>query len=359
MKFICSKCKASYPEIGMPHICKCGGHFLPDSNYVISKKDLFSNQPEIPYWRFSAIFGLFPNATPTYLGEGNTPIIQYKNVYLKMESNNPTGSYKDRNSALLISQMQARGVTEFVEDSSGNAGASISAYAAYAGMKANIYAPSYVSGVKKRQIEAFGANLILIDGLRQAATDALLKKIKTGSIYASHALMPFGILGIATISFELVETFGNTIDSVIIPAGHGGLLYGIIWGFQLMLNNEIITKLPMFYGIQSEKCAPLSASKKNGYNFLEKVEQQNSIAEGILIKNPSKAEPLLGFAREGLLDFVTVTEGEISAALDELNQSGINIEHTSAVVIASMEKLNLSKQTINIALISGNGLKTI
>ena len=364
MNFICSNCKNPYPKEGMPHLCSlCGNQFIPDSKFEISKEELFESNQSYPYWRFLNAFGLFHEAKTNYLGEGNTPVIEYlfneRVVHLKLESQNPTGSYKDRNSSVLMSQMKARGVVEFVEDSSGNAGASISAYAAKVKLKARIYAPSHASGSKKKQIEAFGADLNLIEGPRIATTDALLNEVSRGAIYASHALMPFGIPGIATIAFELVEQFGDTINSIIVPTGHGGLLFGIIWGFQLMLKNEIITKLPMFYGIQSEKCDPLTASKNNNYKKLGVVKQQESVAEGIMIINPSKSKQLLGFARQGLLDFYSVSDKDVLIAIEELNSQGINVENTSAVVIAALKQLNLSIKEPDIAIISGHGLKTI
>ena len=138
---------------------------------------------DIRYFDTSDAVGGLPLAgeVAVDLGQGNTPLVNLDRMaeelgigalWAKLESCSPTGSFKDRGSAVLVSAAAEEGIGEFVEDSSGNAGASMSAYAARAGMQAHIFAPSSAAQGKLDQIRIFGAELHLIDGPRQAATDA-------------------------------------------------------------------------------------------------------------------------------------------------------------------------------------------
>jgi threonine synthase len=365
MIFYCQKCGSEYPKNQTPYLClTCGSQYIPDFNSIKLSASCFQNTDKLPYWKYSETFDLFDNAEIISLGEGNTPLIEYEisennSIFLKMESMNPTGSYKDRNSALLISQLRARKINKIIEDSSGNAGASISAYAARVKIGAEIYVPNYASGPKLKQIRAYGADLKLIEGNRQDTTTAVLLAAKSGITYASHAFMPFGIPGIATISYELFEKLGDTIDNIIVPVGHGGLLFGIIWGFEVLLRNKFIKKLPHFIGVQVENCAPFVKAKEYQFEKIGEVQQKESIAEGILITTPSKKDMLLNYARKGVLDFVSVDEAQTKLAFEGMQSNGILVEKTSSVVIAAIRNYKEISIGKSVAIISGNGLKSI
>ncbi len=119
-----------------------------------------------------------------------------------------------------------------VEDSSGNAGASFAAYAARGGIKARVFIPESASGPKRRQIETYGAELIPVSGPRSAAAEAVEREAQAGEVYASHAYLPFGMAGIATIAYEIFEQLGRAPGTVIAPAGHASLVLGYSARFQ-------------------------------------------------------------------------------------------------------------------------------
>ena len=171
------------------------------------------------------------------LGEGNTPLISAtafgRDVYFKCEYANPSGSFKDRGSATLSPSCYSRGVSEAIEDSSGNAGASFAAYAARAGIKARVYVPEDASGPKRKQIEFYGAELVAVPGPRSNAAEAARRAAEGGMVYASHAYLPFNLPGYATCAYEIVEQLGQAPGAVILPAGQGGLLLGMGRGFQV------------------------------------------------------------------------------------------------------------------------------
>src|SRR5512146_2004733 len=146
---VCKNCREPYPACGAPYRCPvCGGFFDFDGTFAFDPRRVEPNLPGL--WRYRHAFSLFPGAPVVSLGEGRTPLIweEYAGqpVALKMESLNPSGSYKDRGSAVLVSQLAARGVEEALEDSSGNAGASFAAYAARARLHARVFVPEAASG---------------------------------------------------------------------------------------------------------------------------------------------------------------------------------------------------------------------
>ena len=202
--FRCTSCGRDYPGQGLPYRCpNCGGHYdlIDGLRYAPGSGQGFE--------RYLESIPLPPNSKLYSLGEGDTPLVVEEmdegRVYLKCEHLNPTGSFKDRGTAVLISALKSVGVEEAVEDSSGNAGASFAAYAARAGIRARIFVPEYASGPKRAQIEAYGAELVPIVGPRSAATEAALRAAAGGSVYASHAHLPHIVAGMATIAFETTK----------------------------------------------------------------------------------------------------------------------------------------------------------
>ncbi len=127
---------------------------------------------------------------------------------------------------------------------SGNAGASFAAYAAKAGIQARVFVPEYASGPKSQQIAAYGAELVRVPGPRSAAADAVLAEARAGKAYASHAYLPFGLAGYATIAFELYEAMGDAPGTIVAPVGHGGLLLGLVRGFRALQASGAITNMP-------------------------------------------------------------------------------------------------------------------
>ncbi len=167
----CTHCGSAYPTEGVPYRCPiCGGLYDFDGVFNFKSEKVDRSQPGI--WQYRHTFGLPPDLEPVSLGEGNTPLIWARafdrQVAFKCEFLNPTGSFKDRGSTVITAWLKWHGVTEAVEDSSGNAGASFAAYASRAGIKARIFVPDSSGGPKRRQIEAYGAQLVPIAGSRLA-----------------------------------------------------------------------------------------------------------------------------------------------------------------------------------------------
>lgn len=373
-EYHCLGCGEPYPD-QFVHFCpECGGTFsVPDG--ISQIEDIDEHAPGI--WRYQASFGLPVSAPAVSLGEGSTPLVPAelfgREVLLKMESANPSGSYKDRLAAPLVSLLKAYGISEAVEDSSGNAGAAFAAYCARVGIRAKVYVPESASGPKRAQIEAYGAEVVAVPGPRPNATAEVFRIVKngfadpSGLAYASHALLPHGLAGIATIAYELVEEIDGQVPgkvlapsmvlapfTVLCPAGHGGLLLGVIEGFRALQAAGKIAALPQFVGIQAERNAPLWAAA-NQRAFVPGL----TAAGGIAVQQPARMPELLAHVRSGILEFVVVSESEIAEGFTELAKMGFYMEPTSAVIWGALKQKAAGVDGPVVAVVSGSGLKAV
>jgi threonine synthase len=364
MKIVCLNCGRLYPDIGVYYQCpKCGG--LYDFMEPPTFGEVDPHKPGI--WRYASSFGDQP--IPISLGEGNTPLITGRafgrEVYFKCEYANPTGSFKDRGSATLVSFLHERGVTEAIEDSSGNAGASFAAYAARAGIRARVYVPEDASGPKRQQIEMYGAELVTVPGPRSNAAEAARNAAQQGDVYASHAYLPFNLPGYATCVYEIVEQLGQAPGAILIPAGQGGLLLGVGRGLQSLLRIGKIQKLPAIIGVQASVCAPLAALFAMGIIGLNFVtdglasagRSPATLAEGVRVRTPLRAEAVVKITHESGGRFVTVDEGYILSGRDALARLGFYVEPTSALVWQALNETLPELSGPVVAILTGSGYK--
>lgn len=357
----CSKCGKPYPLTGTPYQCECGGVYDYLDFPAFRPNDI--DPVEHSLWKYRPSFGLeddYPNIT---LGEGNTPLVEAKydsqDVWLKLEYLNPTGSYKDRGSALLTHFLVSRGVKEAVEDSSGNAGASFAAYAARAGIQANIFIPSSASGPKRDQIVAYGAHVNLVPGPRVEATRAVIKEIEKGQTYASHAYMPFGLIGIATIAYEILEQMGyKAPGTVVAPLGHGGLVYGLMHGFKALRKAAVVKTEPFYVGLQAEGCAPVFNSFINHEMTLREPIESDTIAEGVRVSHPIRGEAILRELANGRGNILAINDLHLKSAYEEIARKGFFVEPTSALVWAALPELIDWVPKPVVLILTGSGYKT-
>ena len=360
--FICTNCRKPYPDAGLPYRCPhCGGvfDFAEDLHLEATQ---FVARPAEGICRFKSSFPIPPSAELISLGEGNTPLVHERfndrDLYFKLEGCNPTGSFKDRGSAVLVSSLAAAGVKIAIEDSSGNAGASFAAYAARAGIQARIFVPDYASGPKRAQMEAYGAEVVRILGPRSAVTEAALRAVEEGVVYASHANLPHGLAGMATLAYELYEAFDDLPEAIVVPVGQGTLLLGLSRGFRALREASMIERLPKLVGVQAMACAPLWAVFASGAVGLGWVSEGVTQAEGIRILHPLRGDAVLQAIEESGGWVEAVEEEAISAARNALGARGLYVEPTSAVVWAALEPV-LSNTSGSIAFVlTGSGLKS-
>ena len=295
-------------------------------------------------WRYRAELSV--EGEPVTLGEGATPIVPYDRFLLKLESISPTGSFKDRGAATAITAARAAGARIVVEDSSGNAGTAIAAYAAAAGLRARIYAPDDIVESKARAIQVLGAELIKISGPRSAVTEAAL--IAAREAYdVGHARDDAFLEGIKTIAYERHD--------IVTPVGQGTMLIGLAMGFADLVAAGRMAQAPKLHGVQSEACAPLVRGAAIGRPA--PVVRQPSIADGIRIPEPTRAERSYAAVRYSGGRWIAVPDDAIEQAWRQAATVGMLIEPTSAAAIVGARVLNLPPGAILI--ITGSGLKAI
>jgi threonine synthase len=362
MKIQCTNCHKPYPERGAPYRCQdCGGTYDFEGTLPFDPRRLDEGGEGI--WRFGAGFDLPREAPVVSLGEGNTPLVwgtvAGQEVAFKCEFLNPSGSFKDRGSATLVSFLKSRGVTEAVEDSSGNAGASFAAYAARGRIRAKVYVPEAASGPKRNQIAAYGAEVVPVPGPRTNAAEAVRREAEAGAVYASHAYLPFNIPGYATLAYEIIEQLGDKELSVVVPTGQGGLLLGLQRGFEAMQKAGALQHQPKLIGVQARACAPLWALSAYGPAGLQWVSEGQTIAEGIRVRYPVRGDVVIRAVEASGGMFVAVDEEDIYAGRDELARKGLYVESTSAVVWKAIQTIRGNVPEPIVAVLTGSGLKNL
>ncbi len=352
MIYACLDCGRPYPEQGVFYRCPhCGGMFdALDWHYSPPSPSLHTG-----IWRWRENFGMSGETPVLSLGEGNTPCVWVKidgrQIAFKCEFQNPSGSFKDRGLAVLMSFLAGRGVREAIEDSSGNAGAAFAAYVARAGLHGRVFVPAYASGPKRRQIETYGAEIVSIPGTRRDVAQAALQAAEAGQAYASHAHMPHVLAGYATLAYELQEQVGSAIGAIVVPVGQGGLLLGIGRGFQALHAAGLLDRMPVMVGVQSGACAPFLTPEGR----LEQAGE--TLAEGVRI-----AEPLRHAAVKELVDqsqgvFVAVDENAILEGRSRLARHGLYVEPTSALVWDALMQTRSHLSDPIVVVLTGSGLK--
>jgi threonine synthase len=316
-------------------------------------------------WRYAQAIDVDARAAVS-LGEGGTPLLERSwngvPVQFKLEFMMPTGSFKDRGMTVMVSYLKSRGIDHVLEDSSGNAGASLSAYAAAAGMRCRILVPETASYPKIAQIAACGADVVTVRGSRQDVADAALR-MSSEIFYASHNWQPFFIEGTKTLAYELWESLGfRAPDNVVTPLGYGSNVLGLDRGFDELLRNGEITRRPRIFGVQAANCAPCHAAWQSGGETPVAVTVKPTVAEGIASSQPTRLREVLRAVRGSGGAIAAVSEDEIVAALGALARMGLYVEPTCAAAAAGLTQWLASgvirRDETTVVVLTGSGLKS-
>jgi threonine synthase len=312
-------------------------------------------------WRYAAALPFAPRQAIT-MGEGCTPLVERSlpggTALLKCEWFMPTGSFKDRGAAVMLSLLRDQGVAAVLEDSSGNGGAAVSAYAAAGGMAATIFVPASTSPAKTVQSRAAGAAIQLIPGSRQDCADAALAK-SAEIFYASHNWHPFFLEGTKTLAYELWEDLGfKAPDHVIVPCGAGSNVLGCWLGFSELKRAGQITRLPRIWAAQPANCGPIARAALG----LPAEAARPTIAEGTAIAQPLRLPECLAALKESEGGAVLLDELEIAEASLALARTGIYVEPTCAQAAAAFGKLRqagrIGAAETAVVVLTGTGLKS-
>jgi len=343
--------------------CADNGHYLnlgPAPG--LGRRDIDTSRHSA--WRYARAL-LVGAEDAISLGEGWTPLVSGdwggSAVRFKLEFMMPTGSFKDRGMTVMVSYLRSRGIDRVLEDSSGNAGASLSAYAAAGGLSCRILVPEAASYPKVAQIAACGADVVTIEGSRQDVADAALRQ-SAEIFYASHNWQPFFVEGVKTLAYELWEQLGyRPPDNVVVPLGYGSNVLGCDRGFDELLRRGEIGARPRLFGVQAANCAPYHAAFRAGVEHLLPTQISPTVAEGIASAKPTRVAEVLRAVRESGGTVVAVDEAEIVEALRGLARRGLYVEPTSAAAAAGLTRLQASgtirPEETTVLVLTGSGLK--
>jgi len=315
-------------------------------------------------WRHAKFFPYVKEKEIVTLGEGWTPLVKFSgNVWFKLENLNPTGSFKDRGSTVLVSALHKliRGSGSYLsEDSSGNAGASIAAYAARAGLKAKIYVPENVSGPKFNQIRFYGVEVVKVPGSRSKVAEKA-QEAEKGKLYVGHIIHPLFRDGIKSLTYELAEQCHWRVpERIYVPVSAGTLLLGVIEGFKHLADSNVIETAPKIVACQTRQVSPLYHRFKNlQYAVPEKI---TSIADALVSVKPPLLDLMVRRLKDVDGDAVMVEENEILNSYTELAQRGFYVEPSSAVAYAGYKKQlecnEVAADESTVIVLTGMGLKT-
>ncbi len=360
MKFVCTVCGATAPVSTHEARCACGGLWKLDFRPPLFDPELIDKR-EWSLFRYraflplegaaddtaicaggaSANISLYAAARATWravtLGEGMTPIVALdEDTLLKMDYFMPTLSFKDRGAAILVAHAAAIGVGSVVQDSSGNAGNSVAAYCARAGIACEIFVPEGTSPAKIAMIKSHGATVTIVPGSRDRCAEVCRAKVaEGGAYYASHVFNPFFYEGTKTYIYEVWEELGRVPANIFVPLGNGTLFIGIVKGLEELLAAGLIAKMPHIIAVQSERCDPIARAWEDGALEPAHITPLPTLAEGIAIGVPARGAEILEYIYKYGAKVVTAPEDRILEARAALAAKGIYCEHTSAATYAA------------------------
>jgi threonine synthase len=319
------------------------------------------------WWRYREFLPLLPEERLVTLGDAVSPLVCLElddsRVHLKLDFVSTTGSFKDRNAAMIATRLAYWGVERCVVDSSGNAGIACAAYFARAGIACTVYVPAYTSVGKRALMASYGAGVELVDGTRADATRVALEEAER-SFYGGHTHSPFFGVGGYLWALEVVDALTTVPDAVVFPVGSGSLLLGAAHSFRAASSANGGTKYPRLYGVQADGCAPLAHAFERGLTEVDESKQwSTTIAEGIATPRPLRSARLLEAVRVSRGAVVSVGDEAIDDARKLLGQLGLCVEPTAAAAIAGLRLLRAAGEVgvdeLAVVPLTGSGQKTL
>ncbi len=281
-------------------------------------------------WRYREWLPLTDGEAPVTLGEGGTPLLPvprlaakhgFRDLRVKEEGANPTGSFKARGLAAAVTRAALAGAKRLVVPTAGNAGVALAAYAARAGLAARVYAPATTPPTILGQIRSFGGDLVLVNGhIGDCGKAARAYAAETGAVDVSTLREPYRIEGKKTLGLELAEQLGWTMpDAIVYPTGGGTGLIGMWKAFaELIRAGWLQGKPPRLYSVQAAGCAPVVSGFEAGADYCAPWPDPQTIAAGLRVPAPLGDRLMLRALRESGGGAVAVTDVLLAAAAREL-----------------------------------------
>jgi len=383
MGYRCSICKAEYQPGEVTYTCpKDGGNLdiILDYENIRNKyhPEDITSRADMSLWRYAPLLPV-----PEVVGEGTplhaagwTPVFKMdllaeklglKWLWLKDESRNPTASFKDRASAVVVARAKEIKAEVVVTASTGNAGAALAGMSAAVNQKAVIFAPKSAPPAKVAQLLVFGAKVMLVDGTYDDAFDLTVKAAQEFGWYCRNTgYNPFTAEGKKTAAFEIwefmQEELGNVPYTVFVSVGDGNIVSGIHKGFKDLLELGWIGNMPRVIGVQADGSAAIANAFRAGTEEIVPV-SANTLADSISVDLPRDGVRAVRAARDTGGTYVTVSDEEILSAIAELGRVGVFAEPAGATSYAGLVKAASSGVVGSddhiLVLNTGSGLKDV
>jgi threonine synthase len=378
MHQVCINCGSEYGIDEIVYFCrKCGD--LLEVKYDNGELERAARKTEwrsapLSVWRYRDFMPIRDVQKIVSLNEGGTGFhrclrlgekLGLKELYVKNEGENPTGSFKDRGMTVGVSKAVELGVQAVICASTGNTSASLAAYAAKAGLQCAVLIPSgKIAYGKLAQAMIYGAKVLQVRGNFDESLDMVLKlSEKHGSIYLLNSINPFRIEGQKSLGYEICDQLNQQApDRIVVPVGNAGNISAIWKGCREFHDLGLVEGLPMMTGIQAAGSAPIAQAIKTGSDTIVPVSKPETVATAIRIGAPVSWKKALNAIRDSGGTAETVTDDEILSAQKLLARvEGLFVEPASASSIAGLIKLvdngTISKDERVVCVTTGHGLK--
>ncbi|MEM2936660.1 MAG: threonine synthase, partial [Candidatus Bathyarchaeia archaeon] len=357
---------------------RCGG--ILDTEYDLERVSEEVNLHKIEkrpntMWRWREFLPVKDQKFMVTANEGGTPLIRaeklankfsLKHLYIKDETRNPTGTFKDRGASSAISKLKELGVGKVAIASEGNAACSCALYSLLAQMECYAYIPEKADAAKKELIKVLGAELRLVEGtIADAGKTAEEEARKRGYYNCGTFVTPFRHDGKGTMAFEIAEQMSWEVpDAIVYPTGGGVGLVGMWKAFKIMKQLDWASSLPKMFSAQASGCAPIVKAFHDGKEEPQEWEGPKTVASGLEVPKPLAGPWILRVIRESGGSATAVTDAQaLEFARLLLKAEGLLVEPSSAVAFAALKKFRSQGEIDGdervVVIATGSGLKTL
>ena len=383
----CSLCGQSYALDEVQYTCpKDGGNLNVILDYdqirqQVQVEDILS-QTEPSLWRYLPLLPIADpggNGTPLRAA-GWTPVfsptrlakkLDMEMLWVKDESRNPTASFKDRASAVVVGRAQQIKAEVVVTASTGNAGAALAGMSAAIGQRAVIFAPRTAPPAKVAQLLVYGAQVMLVDGTYDDAFDLTIQAAEEFGWYCRNTgFNPFTAEGKKTAALEIwelatkgaIQNIAGKPLTIFVSVGDGNIISGIHKGFKDLQALGWLEQMPRLIGVQADGSAAITNAYKAGNETIVPV-SANTLADSISVDLPRDGVRAVRAATQTGGAYLTVPDAEILAAIAELGKAGIFAEPAGATAYAGLVRA-LQQGLVHtndpvLVINTGSGLKDI
>jgi threonine synthase len=351
----CPRCGRRFALNQLLNLCSCGSpllvrYDLKKAAATIAKTGLAGRSANL--WRYHELLPLEDDANLVSLGEGFTPLLEantlagqcgVQRLWIKDEAQNPTGSFKDRGLSVAVSRAKELGVKKVAIPSAGNAGGSLSAYAARAGIEAYVFMPRDTPLANQIEARQYGARLTLVDGLINDCGRIIAeRKVAEGWFDVSTLKEPYRVEGKKTMGYEIAEQLNWKLPDVIIyPTGGGTGLIGMWKAFAEMEGMGWLGKdRPRMVSVQASGCAPIVRAFDEGKDKAEPWQNAKTVASGLRVPQAVADFLMLRALRESQGTALSVSDDEMLAEIPCVGRAeGIFFCPEGAACVAALRQL--------------------